>query len=273
MRDILVKYPLTLLRTHLNNIRRSYANDLKGISKMKKSDVIDHLIKYNFDVNKLPPMKHLGKTRLTKEEKNLANVLSSALKNKRAKQNLEGMKLMKQSQQPQQPQAKPMLEPTPETKAKETLASAIRTRKAKQEFKKEINLKELNKSNFTTEKERTFLEEIKKLPLVDNRYNSKDRAFSIKKAKLLFKILRKFDKIEKDILDKKELNIDREKLNIKKTILKDDLKKMINPNVYYWIVNNYDINDYINDFIIGTFARFKNDEYKKKVSDIINKYI
>lgn len=85
MRDILVKYPLTLLRTHLNKIRLSYANDLKGISKMKKTEVIDHLVKYKFDVNLLPDMKYLGKTRLTKEEKNLANVLSSALKNKRAK--------------------------------------------------------------------------------------------------------------------------------------------------------------------------------------------
>lgn len=190
MRDILVKYPITLLRTHLNKIRLSYANDLKGISKMNKTDVINLLIKYNFDINLLPPLKLTGKTRLTKEEKNLANVLSSALKNKRAKQNLSPKPV-------KEPTPEPTPEPTQEMeakrKAKDTLTSALKTRKAKQ------ILKNMKQSNYD-EREKLALDINEDKPL-NKKFTKKDKLFEAEVLKFLFKILKNFDKIKKEMMD------------------------------------------------------------------------
>lgn len=311
MRDILVKYPLTLLRTHLNKIRLSYANDLKGISKMKKTEVIDHLIKYNFDVNLLPDMKYLGKTRLSKDEKNLANVLSSALKNKRAKQNLEGMKLMKQSREPPISRPEPIPEPTPETKAKETLASAIKTKKAKQ------LLTTMKQSNYD-EKEKLALEINKDKPL-NKFFRTKDKKFEVEVLKLFFKILKNFDKIKKEMMEKVPditkknidfLNIhfypegkwiykkpeiknkpslssekDRHIIKTNKevenslNIFEKKLKTQINDIVesYYRFGSgvDYDIKGFYNSeifrYMMNSFNEYNN--YVKELDKIINKYI
>lgn len=248
MRDILVKYPITLLRTHLNKIRLSYANDLKGISKMNKTDVINLLIKYNFDINLLPPLKLTGKTRLTKEEKNLAGVLSSALKNKRAKQNLESMK---QSQKPvKEPTPEPTPEPTQEIKAKDTLTSALKTRKAKQ------ILKNMKQSNYD-EREKLALDINEDKPL-NKKFTKKDKLFEAEVLKFLFKILKNFDKIKKEMMEKVP-DITKKNIDILNTYYKPEGK---------WIYKIKDVK--IPDYVKKKEFYLPMDD--KKIENAINKF-
>lgn len=64
MKDILIKYPLPVLRKELINVRTGYRlekqklieilKSLKAINKLSKDEVIELLIKYNYDISKLP---------------------------------------------------------------------------------------------------------------------------------------------------------------------------------------------------------------------------
>jgi hypothetical protein len=73
MKDILIKYPIKILQQELINIRTRYKlekekiNDIlktmKSIRKLSKEDLIDLLIKYNYDISKLPKLEELEKKR------------------------------------------------------------------------------------------------------------------------------------------------------------------------------------------------------------------
>lgn len=52
MKDILIKYPLKVLQNELIVMSK----DFKAIRKLKKDEIIDLLIKYNYDISKLPPL-------------------------------------------------------------------------------------------------------------------------------------------------------------------------------------------------------------------------
>ena len=69
MKDILDKYPLKFLQQELINIRTGFRlkkkeivdvlKTMKGIKKLSKDDLIDLLIKYNYDISKLPPIEEV----------------------------------------------------------------------------------------------------------------------------------------------------------------------------------------------------------------------
>lgn len=67
MKDILNKYPLKFLQRELINIRTNFKlekqkiievlKDMKSIIKLSKDDIIELLVKYNYDISKLPPIQ------------------------------------------------------------------------------------------------------------------------------------------------------------------------------------------------------------------------
>ena len=71
MKDILINYPIKILQQELINIRSSYRlekkriieilKDMKSIKKLTKEELIDLLIKYNYDISKLPKLEDLIK--------------------------------------------------------------------------------------------------------------------------------------------------------------------------------------------------------------------
>ena len=71
MKDILINYPIKILQQELINIRTSYRlekkriieilKDMKSIKKLTKEELIDLLIKYNYDISKLPKLEDLIK--------------------------------------------------------------------------------------------------------------------------------------------------------------------------------------------------------------------
>ena len=71
MKDILINYPIKFLQLELINIRTSYRlekkkiieilKDMKSIKKLTKDELIDLLIKYNYDISKLPKLEDLIK--------------------------------------------------------------------------------------------------------------------------------------------------------------------------------------------------------------------
>lgn len=64
MKEILIKYPLQVLKKELINVRTNYRlekqkiieilKELKSLNKLNKDQVIELLIKNNYDINKLP---------------------------------------------------------------------------------------------------------------------------------------------------------------------------------------------------------------------------
>jgi hypothetical protein len=93
----------------LNKIRLVYANDLKGISKMKKEDIINLLIKYNFDVSNLSASKLRAKKKPATEKELIdaskiiaeipkAKTNASVTINKGIKQKLARKNLIKEHQ-------------------------------------------------------------------------------------------------------------------------------------------------------------------------------
>jgi predicted RNA methylase len=71
MKEILINYPIKFLQLELINIRTSYRlekkklieilREMKSINKLSKEDLIDLLIKYNYDISKLPKLEDLIK--------------------------------------------------------------------------------------------------------------------------------------------------------------------------------------------------------------------
>jgi hypothetical protein len=71
MKDILINYPIKILQQELINIRTSYRlekkriieilKDMKSIKKLTKEELIELLIKYNYDISKLPKLEDLIK--------------------------------------------------------------------------------------------------------------------------------------------------------------------------------------------------------------------
>lgn len=71
MKDILINYPIKILQQELINIRTSYRlekkriieilKEMKSIKKLTKEELIDLLIKYNYDISKLPKLEDLIK--------------------------------------------------------------------------------------------------------------------------------------------------------------------------------------------------------------------
>jgi hypothetical protein len=57
MKDILNKHSITVLKKALQTIKKNILNDLKVINKLNKDEVINLLIKYNYDISLLPPLK------------------------------------------------------------------------------------------------------------------------------------------------------------------------------------------------------------------------
>lgn len=68
MKDILNKYPIKFLQQELINIRTNFKlekqkiidvlKDMKSITKLSKDDIIELLIKYNYDISKLPSLQN-----------------------------------------------------------------------------------------------------------------------------------------------------------------------------------------------------------------------
>lgn len=68
MKDILNKYPIKFLQQELINIRTNFKlekqkiidvlKDMKSIKKLSKDDIIELLIKYNYDISKLPSLQN-----------------------------------------------------------------------------------------------------------------------------------------------------------------------------------------------------------------------
>lgn len=64
MKEILIKYPIQILKKELINVRTGYRlekkkiveilKELKVINKLNKDQIIELLIKHNYDINKLP---------------------------------------------------------------------------------------------------------------------------------------------------------------------------------------------------------------------------
>lgn len=64
MKEILIKYPIQVLKKELINVRTGYRlekkkiieilKELKVINKLNKDQIIELLIKHNYDINKLP---------------------------------------------------------------------------------------------------------------------------------------------------------------------------------------------------------------------------
>ena len=71
MKDILINYPIKILQQELINIRTSYRlekkriieilKDMKSIKKLTKEELIELLIKYNYDISKLTKLEDLIK--------------------------------------------------------------------------------------------------------------------------------------------------------------------------------------------------------------------
>ena len=67
MKEILIKYPIKILQTELINIRTNFRlakkkiieilKNMKSIKKLSKEQLIDLLIEYNYDINKLPKLE------------------------------------------------------------------------------------------------------------------------------------------------------------------------------------------------------------------------
>lgn len=79
MSDILNKYPLKFLQIELINMRTNFRlekkkiidiiKNMKSIKKMSKNDIIDLLIKYNYDVSKLPPVEEVEQEHMKRGRK------------------------------------------------------------------------------------------------------------------------------------------------------------------------------------------------------------
>lgn len=79
MKDILNKYPLKFLQQELINIRTNFKlekqkiidvlKDMKSITKLSKDDIIELLVKYNYDVSKLPPIEEVEPIKLKRGRK------------------------------------------------------------------------------------------------------------------------------------------------------------------------------------------------------------
>lgn len=79
MKEILVKYPIKFLQQELINMRtgfkleRQKINDIlknmKSIIKLSKDDIIDLLIKYDYDISKLPPVAEVEPVKLKRGRK------------------------------------------------------------------------------------------------------------------------------------------------------------------------------------------------------------
>jgi hypothetical protein len=79
MKDILINYPIKILQQELINIRTSYRlekkiiieilKDMKSIKKLTKEELIELLIKYNYDISKLPKLEDLIKPKKERKPK------------------------------------------------------------------------------------------------------------------------------------------------------------------------------------------------------------
>lgn len=77
MKDILINYPIKFLQQELINIRTGYRlekkkiteilKSMKSIKKLEKEQIIDLLIKYNYDISKLPKLEDLVKPKKEKK--------------------------------------------------------------------------------------------------------------------------------------------------------------------------------------------------------------
>ena len=81
MKDILIKYPIKFLQQELINVRTNYRLEkkniieilrtMKSIKKLDKEQLIDLLIKYNYDISKLPKLEDLIKPKKEKKREQL----------------------------------------------------------------------------------------------------------------------------------------------------------------------------------------------------------
>jgi len=77
MKDILINYPIKFLQQELINVRTNYRLEktkiteilrtMKSIKKLDKEQLIDLLIKYNYDISKLPKLEDLIKPKKEKK--------------------------------------------------------------------------------------------------------------------------------------------------------------------------------------------------------------
>lgn len=77
MKEILINYPIKFLQQELINIRTGYRlekkkiieilKSMKSIRKLEKEQIIDLLIKYNYDISKLPKLEDLVKPKKEKK--------------------------------------------------------------------------------------------------------------------------------------------------------------------------------------------------------------
>lgn len=89
MRDILDKYPIFVLRHELINVRTGYRLEkkklteilktMKSIKKLEKEQIIDLLIKYNYDMSKLPKIEDIQKPKKPKESEPFSNTQNKNL--------------------------------------------------------------------------------------------------------------------------------------------------------------------------------------------------
>ncbi|NBN87859.1 MAG: hypothetical protein EBV32_02055 [Proteobacteria bacterium] len=143
MKDILINYPIKFLQQELINVRTGYRlekkriteilKSMKSIKKLEKEQIIDLLIKYNYDISKLPKLEDLEKPKKPRAEpkekkprgqpkakKEIEPVISTGKNQSLSRADLEAMKNKSQ---------------TKKTKSAQTIQRLVRSKKTNKSVK------------------------------------------------------------------------------------------------------------------------------------------
>lgn len=158
MKDILINYPIKFLQQELINVRTNYRLEkkkiteilrtMKSIKKLDKEQLIDLLIKYNYDISKLPKLEDLIKPK--KEKKTRAIKPKGEPKPNKEKKSTAVKSI-------EEPKPKPIEEPKPKPKEEPLISTGKSEKKNIEELttrrddllqkKKEIENKQFENLN------------------------------------------------------------------------------------------------------------------------------